>query len=93
MLQHASLHTRGGVEVRSGQTFCVSPDGDDSLVIDGSELRPWKSLSYATRRVKNAGSTIVIHAGDYVDNSQCVLAPGIKVKGDGRKKVTICDNP
>ena len=80
---------------KSSLTFHVSPGGEDQPDRNGSANEVWATLSYACQRVTKAGATIVIHAGDYVDHSPCVLAAGVNIKGDGRKNVTIrsiCDD-
>ena len=74
---------------KSAPAFHVSPDGKDNPERDGSTTQSWGTLSYACQRVTTRGATILLHAGVYDDNQQCVLARGVNIKGDGRDVVTI----
>jgi len=67
--------------------FYVSPSGSNSN--DGSMSSPWATLSYACGRVQTEGAIIVVGAGSYTDNGQCILAPKVNIEGDGKNLVTI----
>ena len=70
-----------------GPFFYVAPNGSNSN--DGSEASPWANLSYACGRVQTAGAGIVLKAGTYSDNAQCVLRPKVSIVGAGKAQVTI----
>jgi hypothetical protein len=68
--------------------YHVDPSGSNTAG-DGSTLKPWASLSYACSRVKQASSTIVINPGTYTDSAQCVLNPGVSIRGAGKDQTVI----
>src|SRR5512139_3691040 len=68
-------------------TYFVDPSGSNTNG-NGSQSAPWKSLSYACRKVF-AGNTIYVNPGNYTDNSTCSLATGVLILGAGSSLVTI----
>lgn len=62
--------------------YYVDPNGSDAAG-DGSQGNPWKSLSHACSQVTNSGDIIHISAGNYTDNSQCILSIGVNIEGEG----------
>jgi len=68
--------------------YYVSTSGNNQTG-DGSTTRPWATLSFACSRLNAFGDTIHVNAGSYTDNTQCVLARGVKIAGDSRNTVTI----
>ncbi len=65
----------------SGATYYVSPGGSDSN--SGASSAPWKTLAYACSKATAAGDIIHVNAGTYTETSQCVLAVGVSIEGDG----------
>jgi uncharacterized repeat protein (TIGR02059 family) len=63
-------------------TYYISPNGSDATG-NGSISTPWKTLSYACGRVTKSGDIIHINAGTYTVSSQCTLAVGVSIEGDG----------
>ncbi len=61
-----------------GQSFVVSPDGDDGNV--GSLLKPWKTLAKAAESVR-PGDTVFIRTGEY--------SAGTVLRRSGNAKRTI----
>ncbi len=49
----------------------------------GTISSPWLTLSYACRKVSSPGDTIYITSGKYIETSQCILAPGVSIIGEG----------
>ncbi|SNB46129.1 right-handed parallel beta-helix repeat-containing protein [Geobacter sp. DSM 9736] len=76
-----------------GATFYLAPNGNDTTG-DGSQNRPWRSLSYACSRVTTPGDTIYIGPGNYTDNGRCNLAVGVSIAGagSGTTKITSAYN-
>lgn len=77
----------------SGYTYAadyyVSPNGNDSYG-DGSSGNPWRSLELACRRVAaNSGHRIILAAGTYTENAQCVIPGGVTVLGAGVDQTVI----
>ncbi len=62
MILVTMLSLTGGVAFAAGNTYYVSPDGDDSN--DGSFERPWKTLAHAGD-VLAAGDTLYVRGGVY----------------------------
>lgn len=65
----------------AGETFYVDPGGND-ITGDGSQVNPWKSLSYACSQVTTLGDIIKVNDGVYTDNTTCILAPGVNILGN-----------
>jgi len=63
-------------------TYYIDESGDDSTG-DGSSGNPWASLYYACSQVTTSGHTIHVNAGTYNESSQCNLAVGVNIEGDG----------
>jgi chitodextrinase len=84
----AQLNTTTAACLVSGNSFYVDPTGSDSGA--GSPTNPWKTLAKACSSVPpNAGVTIVMRAGNYVESSICNLPPGTNIQGaGGRNGVT-----
>ncbi len=59
---------------------------------DGSQGKPWASLSYACSKAKLFGDTIVINPGAYTDSAQCILYPGVNISGAGKDRTAIKSN-
>lgn len=64
----------------AGETFYVDPGGND-ITGDGSQVNPWKSLSYACSQVTTYGDVIHLNAGTYNETSQSILAQGVSIEG------------
>jgi hypothetical protein len=69
-------------------TYYISPSGNNHTA-DGSVNNPWATLSFTCSHVKAFGDIIHVNAGTYTDNTQCVLAPGVKIHGSSSTTVTI----
>ena len=66
----------------TGTAFYVDPAGSDAG--DGSATRPWRTLAKACASVpSNAGATIVMRAGTYVESATCNLPPKTNLQGAG----------
>lgn len=63
-------------------TYYISPSGNDGSGT-GSAGSPWKTLVKATTAVTTAGDIIHVNAGTYTEASQCSLAAGVSIEGDG----------
>jgi uncharacterized repeat protein (TIGR02059 family) len=66
-------------------TYYISPSGSDSN--SGSSTSPWKTLAYACSKVTTSGDVIYVNAGTYNETSQCKLAPGVNITGQGATSV------
>jgi uncharacterized protein (TIGR03437 family) len=53
-----------GLAAQAPRVYCVAPDGSD-LTGDGSAGRPWATLSHASSRIPDNGSTVIVHDGVY----------------------------
>jgi len=60
--------------------------GNDSA--DGSIGTPWATLSHACSVVSGVGDIIHVAAGSYTDNTQAVLAVGVKISGASKATTT-----
>ena len=65
----------------SGATYYIDPSGSDSN--SGSSSSPWKTLAYACSKVNTSGDIIHVNAGTYAENTQCSLAVGVSIVGEG----------
>ncbi|HLE00879.1 MAG TPA: malectin domain-containing carbohydrate-binding protein [Bdellovibrionota bacterium] len=81
----------GSLPAVTSPVYFVDPAGSNTTGT-GAAGYPWATLSYACSQVSTAGATIVVRAGNYTDNSQCVLASGVNIHGDGKSVVTITSN-
>jgi hypothetical protein len=61
-------------------TYYVSTLGSD--LNDGSSARPWRTLKYAVTKAQ-AGYTIQVAAGTYVEYGQVVVPEGVSIAGAG----------
>jgi|WetSurMetagenome_2_1015567.scaffolds.fasta_scaffold00011_26 uncharacterized repeat protein (TIGR02059 family) len=64
-------------------TYYIDPGGTDGAARNGSVSQPWKTLSYACTRVTTAGDIIHVNAGTYTQSTNCDLAVGVSIEGDG----------
>ena len=71
----------------SATTYFIAATGSNSN--SGSSSSPWKTLAYAGTKATAAGDIIHVNAGTYTETSQCVLAPGVSIEGDGMATTTI----
>jgi len=55
--------------------------------IHGSITAPWKTLAYACSQVKTSGDLIHVNAGTYTETSQCNLAVGVSIEGEGATSI------
>ena len=62
--------------------YWISPNGYNATG-DGTNLLPWKTLSYACSQVTNIGAVIHVAPGTYTETAQSVLAPGVSIEGIG----------
>jgi len=76
------------------ENYYVDPNGDN-INGDGSQEKPWQSLSYACAHVRESNDMIHLNSGVYYDNSQCILAIGVKIIGVGKSlvRITTSANP
>ena len=63
-------------------TYFISTSGNNTTG-NGSAGNPWQTLAKATSAVTAAGSIIHVNAGTYTETSQCNLAKGVSIAGDG----------
>ena len=63
-------------------TYYISPTGND-VTGSGNIGNPWKTLLWATQTVTTSGDIIHVNAGTYMETSQCSLAAGVSIEGDG----------
>lgn len=78
----------GGIPPSTAGTFYISTSGNDATGT-GSAAAPWKTLSKAVSAVTTAGSIIHVTAGTYTETSQCNLAKGVSIVGDGSTSTII----
>lgn len=60
----------------------ISPSGSDTTG-DGSQTKPWKTLSKATTTVTTPGHVIIVLAGTYTETVTSNLAEGVSIEGKG----------
>jgi hypothetical protein len=73
-------------------TYYVSPNGNNSA--NGDITHPWKTLFYASTRVKTPGNIIHLMAGSYSEANICYIANGVSLVGEGKDKTIIhCSKP
>jgi hypothetical protein len=66
-----------------GDFYYVSTQGNDADG-DGSSAHPWKTVKYAVSKVPpNAGHTIRISEGIFVEEGQLKIPPGVNIEGAG----------
>jgi len=66
--------------------YYIDPAGNDASG-KGSLSSPWKTLTYACSHVTTFGDIIHVNKGTYLLTSQCVLAAGVSIEGDGSTSV------
>lgn len=73
-----------GLSLSAGAaTYYVRLDGNNSNNgLTNSIGGAWRNLSYACAHT-TAGDNIVVGAGTFTESSQCVLAPGVSISGQG----------
>ncbi|MGF1493573.1 MAG: right-handed parallel beta-helix repeat-containing protein [Microcoleaceae cyanobacterium] len=66
-LNSESMKVESFVPTGNGETYYVSPDGNDNN--PGTQEQPWKTISYATSEasVVSAGDTILVQSGTYAE--------------------------
>ena len=69
----------------SATNYYISVSGNDSN--NGSSSAPWRTLSYACSQAKTAGDIIHVGAGTFRETSQCILAVGVSIEGQGESSV------
>jgi hypothetical protein len=62
--------------------YYIDPAGSDATGT-GTSGNPWKSLYKACNSVSTSGSVIHVNAGTYTETSQCNLALGVSIEGEG----------
>jgi len=72
------VKTSGGLMAN----YFVTTGGNDTTG-DGSVGNPWASLHKACSVATTSGDIISVAGGSYTDNTQCVLAVGVKIVGAG----------
>jgi hypothetical protein len=63
--------------------YIATAEHNGSNANNGTLSSPWLTLSYACIKVSGVGDTIYITSGKYTETSQCVLAPGVSIIGEG----------
>ena len=76
-------------QTSTGTTYYVSASIISSDSNSGTQSSPWKTLSHACLTVKTSGSIIHVTTGIYTESSQCSLAPGVSIEGEGSTSTTI----
>lgn len=71
-------------------TYYIDPNGSDAA--KGDITHPWKTLYYASGCVTTIGSIIHVNAGSYLNNTECVISPGVSIEGAGKYFTTIKTN-
>lgn len=71
------------------ETYYIDPSGRDSTGNNGSKSLPWKTLSYACRKVHIPGDTIHVNRGTYIETEQSILARGVSIEGEGVSSIII----
>ncbi|WP_428737509.1 hypothetical protein [Sulfurimonas sp.] len=66
----------------SGTRYYIDPNGVDTAE-GGTQENPWKSLSYACDMVDTSGDAIHVNVGTYIMTTQCHLAEGVSIEGEG----------
>ncbi|MEM9007751.1 MAG: choice-of-anchor Q domain-containing protein, partial [Cyanobacteria bacterium P01_F01_bin.86] len=82
------MRVEGFVHTSKGDTFYVSPDGDDAN--PGTKDQPWKTINYAVSEdsAVEAGDTILVQTGTYTEQVQVEKSGNatdghINLKADG----------
>jgi hypothetical protein len=70
-------------------TFYISSIAGSDSAGNGSTTNPWKTLATACANVKTSGSIIHVTSGTYTESSQCSLASGVSIEGEGSSSTTI----
>jgi hypothetical protein len=79
--------TAGSV-YQTGNYYYVSTTGNDANA--GTSASPWKTLKYAVSKVApNAGHTIKLAAGTYVETGYINLPTGINIEGAGKDQTIL----
>ena len=74
----------------TGITYYVRTDGVNTSSRNGlSPSTAWATLSYASSRVSQSGSTIYVESGNYTDNNRVNLAVGVNVVGNSTTRPNI----
>ncbi|HMJ67702.1 MAG TPA: DUF1565 domain-containing protein [Cyclobacteriaceae bacterium] len=77
-----------GTSYQTGSTYYVSTSGNNAS--NGSSASPWRTLKYAITKVAaNAGHTIKLAAGTYVEDGRVDVPTGVNIEGAGRDQTII----
>ncbi len=77
-----------GTTYQTGATYFVSTTGSDAN--NGSSGSPWRTLRYAVSRVgANAGHTIKLAAGTYVESGLIEVPLGVSIEGAGKDQTIL----
>ncbi len=71
------------LKAQAATYYISTAEGGGSNSNSGTISSPWLTLSYACRKVGSPGDTIHITKGKYIETSQCILAPGVSIIGEG----------
>jgi hypothetical protein len=78
-----------GTTYQTGSTYYVSTSGNNTPT-HGTASSPWRSLRYAVARVPaNAGHTIKLAAGTYIEDGIIEVPPGVSIEGAGKDQTII----
>ncbi|MEI8060107.1 MAG: hypothetical protein WCG67_08120, partial [Ferruginibacter sp.] len=69
-------------QLSNSTVYYISQTGND-ISGTGTVANPWKTLYKATTAVSVSGDIIHVNAGTYLETSQCNLAVGVSIEGDG----------
>jgi hypothetical protein len=69
-------------DITNATTYFISSSGNDATG-NGTTGNPWKTLVKATQTVTTPGDIIYVNSGTYTETSQCNLAAGVSIEGNG----------
>lgn len=72
----------------NAEIYYISPTGND-VSGNGSNRKPWKTLSYACSQVTYPGDVIKLKTGKFIENNICALSKGVSIDGVPRGSTII----
>ena len=70
----------------TSKIYYIAPNGNDATG-NGSINNPWKTLANACNQATTRGDTIHINAGTFNETTQCNLAVGVNIIGEGTTSI------
>ena len=72
-------------------TYHIDANGNDTTGV-GTKDNPWRSFYKASIVAIRRGDTIIVAAGHYLENHECMIAPGVSLEGVDSAQTVLYSN-